>query len=144
MLKPFRFITNLGSPTQWDVSDYLNYVGKISDGLPPDLISMTSAERYRLDSENSFWNATLAKMESDGLNLFLDFLSDSGCRRFSFEYNEVMVVRTDLVQIKCMPSMVMQEIVLRGKAIRHGISLLNGKFLVVICRRMRFVENCVQ
>lgn len=143
MLKRFRFLRSLGTPTQWDVSDYLRYRDSITESLSSDLQSMTSDERFTLGAQGTFWHALLTRLEMADSSLSLEFKSDSEDRRFRFEYSGVMRVRSDLSDQRFMPTMVVQELVRTRGAYRHSISALGGESVVVVCQSMRFFESLV-
>lgn len=143
MLKRFRFLRCIGSPTQWDVGDYLRYRDRIASRIPEDLASMISDERFELGSAGTFWHAELVRSEMVDGFLALDFRSASGERRFRFEYTGTMRIQSDLSDLRFMPVMIVQELIRTKWGFRHSIGILGGGSVVVTTQAMRFIESLV-
>ena len=137
----FLYLDNLGSPTKWDVSRYSIYRDRVLAGISPDLQSMLQDSRYRLDTDDSFWHASLISLHVDGSELKCAFASASGSRIYEFSYAGVKKIRSDFTDVRARPSLIVQELILlKGGLYRHAMTDLIGRFCVVHAQDMRFLE----
>jgi hypothetical protein len=135
----FRYLKNEGSPTRWDVSAYEKYRDHALGCLSPDLRDMISNDRYWLGTSATLWHSQLCKIQADKNEFKLIFISDSQDHFYEFLYLGVKKIVNGLTDNKAMPSLIIQElVVLRNGLLRHAMSDLGGRIVVVYAQDMRF------
>lgn len=137
----FIRLKNLGSPTRWDAGAYFLYRDSSLATLSDDLLSMVCSDRYRLDSDGTFWYAQLVAFTCARQDLQLTFQSATNRRSFVFSYFGVKKVMSDFSALRSMPALIVQELtMLKGGVYRHALTDMTGRGAVVYSDRMSFSE----
>ena len=143
----FLYLDNTGSPTRWDGTRYFEYLSRIRDGLPSDLQSLTTKERYDLPSrsELSLWQSDVTLIQTTRDAISIVATNDCGTRRFEFLYSGVCKLQTTTNRLWHMPNIVVQELVqLRNEILRHTFSHLGGNFTTIHAMSLSFRESLIQ
>lgn len=141
----FRYLKNLGNPSRWDFNRYFRYRDTIRDRLDGNLNSMLIDERFMLGTQGTFWRAQLIGAEVSKREMVLSWVSRSKRFVFDFHYIEPLRVSVRHMEVKAMPSLIVQELTLLPNGIhRHALSDLAGHPTVIYARAMRFSELAKQ
>jgi hypothetical protein len=106
---------------------------------------MISNDRYRLDSEGTFWYSQLASIAISSMEAKLVFRSASDRYLYEFSYVGVNKVISEFSTVKYMPAMIVQElVVLRNSLYRHAFVDMTGRYLVIYADSVHFSEAVIE
>lgn len=135
----FKLIRNMGSPTRWDITAYMDWLKANPGALSADLMDAVSEDRYSLDGDRSLWHAELHQMAWGRCGGRIQFRSDSGTHFSEFVYTGVRKVHVEGRRFRAAPSLVTHEVLpFRNGYIRHAMSFLGGDFLVIYANHVAF------
>jgi hypothetical protein len=137
----FRFLKNIGGPTQWDSGNYPDYRKKMSDRFSKDMLQIVDYKKVAPTLSKSFWFASLVSVEYSESQLKFVFISDSEEWEFQFIYSDLLKVR-GMVLLTSELEMVIQELtLLKNGVIRHAFSEYGGNGFVVYAKEIKYYEK---
>jgi hypothetical protein len=137
----FKYLKNIGGPTQWDEGNYHDYRKKMSGRFSKDMLQIVDYNKVAPTLSKSFWFASLVSVQYSESQLKFVFISDSEEWEFQFVYSGVLKVRGSLI-LNCELEMVIQELtLLKNGVIRHAFSEFGGNGFVVYAKEIKFYEK---
>jgi hypothetical protein len=153
MLTKFLYIQNRGTPTRWDITEYMHYRDSNLHNFTAQDLDLISDERYNPSDCKSLHDSMLESMQlsnKDQLGnkvkcLYLNFIGDCEDRMFRFEYIGLIEADLEACLFQAMPVLITHELT-KTKAgfYRHVLATLGGEQFVIVSKIFNFSETLTE